>query len=65
METQSANAKIVTKLMFRLLPVQIVPAAVTYPAGPTNNIGIRMVFRLAKDVQYQSIPGLNVLTIKI
>ena len=32
---------------------------------PTKNIGIRMVFRLAKDVQYQSILGLNVLTIKI
>ncbi len=37
----------------------------TDPADPTKNIGIRMVFRLAKDVQYQSILGLNVLTIKI
>lgn len=34
-------------------------------ADPTKIIGIRMVFRLAKDVQYQSILGLNVLTIKI
>ena len=31
----------------------------------TKNIGIRMVFRLAKDVQYQNILGLNVLTIRI
>ena len=37
----------------------------TDSADPTENIGIRMVFRLAKDVQYQSILGLNVLTIKI
>ena len=37
----------------------------TDPADPTKNIGIRMVFRLAKDVQYQSILGLNVLTIRI
>ena len=37
----------------------------TDTADPTKNIGIRMVFRLAKDVQYQSILGLNVLTIKI
>ena len=35
------------------------------PADPTKNIGIRMVFRLAKDVQYQSILGLNVLTMRI
>ena len=33
--------------------------------GPDEKIGIRMVFRLAKDVQYQSLLGLNVLTIKI
>ena len=37
----------------------------TDPADPAKNIGIRMVFRLAKDVQYQSILGLNVLTLKI
>ena len=30
-----------------------------------KNIGIRMVFRTAKDVQYQNILGLNVLTIRI
>ncbi|MBO4289852.1 MAG: ATP-binding protein [Lachnospiraceae bacterium] len=30
-----------------------------------KNIGIRMVFRMAKDVQYQNILGLNVLTIRI
>ena len=31
----------------------------------TRNIGIRMVFRMARDVQYQNILGLNVLTIRI
>ena len=31
----------------------------------TRNIGIRMVFRISKDVQYQNILGMNVLTIKI
>jgi len=30
-----------------------------------RNIGIRMVFRIARDVQYQNILGLNVLTIRI
>ena len=32
---------------------------------PAKNIGIRMVFRTAKDVQYQNILGLNVLTLRI
>ena len=32
---------------------------------PVKNIGIRMVFRMAGDVQYQNILGLNVLTIRI
>ena len=31
----------------------------------TKNIGIRMVFSLAKDVQYQNMLGLNVLTLRI
>ena len=31
----------------------------------TTNIGIRMVFKIARDVQYQNILGLNVLTIRI
>ncbi len=31
----------------------------------TKNIGIRMVFRIAKDIQYQNILGMNVLTIRI
>ena len=31
----------------------------------TKNIGIRMVFGIARDVQYQNILGLNVLTIRI
>ena len=31
----------------------------------TKNIGIRMIFKIARDVQYQNILGLNVLTIRI
>ncbi len=31
----------------------------------TKNIGIRMVFRIARDVQYRNILGLNVLTLRI
>ena len=30
-----------------------------------KNIGIRMVYKIAKDVQYQNVLGLNVLTLKI
>ena len=30
-----------------------------------KNIGIRMIYRMAKDIQYQNILGLNVLTIRI
>ena len=32
---------------------------------PCKNIGIRMVYRMAKDIRYQNILGLNVLTIKL
>ena len=39
--------------------------SLTEPADPLKNIGIRMVFKMAKDVQYQNILGLNVLTIRI
>ena len=31
----------------------------------TRNIGIRLVFKIARDVQYQNLLGLNVLTIRI
>ena len=31
----------------------------------TKNIGIRMVFKIARDIQYQNMLGLNVLTIRI
>jgi len=31
----------------------------------TRNIGIRMIFKIAKDVQHQSVLGLNVLTVRI
>ena len=35
------------------------------PDDPTKNIGIRMIYRTARDVQYQNILGLNVLTVRI
>ncbi len=35
------------------------------PADPAKNVGIRMVFGMAEDVQYQNILGLNVLTVRI
>ncbi len=35
------------------------------PGDVSKNIGIRMVFKTAQDVQYQNILGLNVLTIRI
>ena len=31
----------------------------------TKNIGIRMVYKIARNIEYQNILGLNVLTIKI
>ena len=34
-------------------------------ADKTKNIGIRMVFRMASEVRYQNILGLNVLTVRI
>ena len=30
-----------------------------------SNIGIRMIFSILKDIEYQSILGMNVLTMKI
>ena len=30
-----------------------------------KNIGIRMMYRIASDIQYQSLMGLNVLTVRI
>lgn len=35
------------------------------PEDPAKNIGIRMVGSLARDIHYQNILGLNVLTVKI
>jgi anti-sigma regulatory factor (Ser/Thr protein kinase)/O-antigen/teichoic acid export membrane protein len=35
------------------------------PEDKTSNIGLRMVYRIAKDFTYQNVLGLNVLTIKI
>ena len=40
-------------------------AKLSDPDDPTKNIGIRMVFGIAQDVQYQNILGLNVLMIRI
>ena len=78
MTEHTANAKMVTKLLFRLLPIQIlrikddcVPFDPTErqkmadAEDKTKNIGIRMVFRMASEVRYQNILGLNVLTVRI
>ena len=124
MKREAYETRILTKLMFRLLPVQILLAAVacfaalfleemagnvaehgfmkdtkqhtidiriahkdgqvilrirddcvpfdpgerqkiSSPDDPVKNIGIRMVYQMAKKVEYQSILGLNVLTIRI
>ncbi len=35
------------------------------PDDPLKNIGIRMVYKMADEVQYQNILGLNVLTIRL
>ena len=37
-------------------------------AGPNDvakNMGLKLVFKIAKDVQYQNIFGMNVLTMRI
>ncbi len=39
--------------------------AITDTDDPAKNIGIRMIFKMAEDVNYQNILGLNVLTVKI
>ena len=39
--------------------------AMAPPDDPAKNVGVRLVFRIARDVQYQNILGLNVLTIRI
>ena len=38
---------------------------VTAPSDPASNIGIRLVFQIAESVEYQSVLGLNVLSIRI
>lgn len=37
----------------------------TRPEDPSRNIGIRVVFETAREVQYQNILGLNVLTVRL
>ena len=39
--------------------------SIVTPEDPTKNIGIRMVYSMAEDINYQNILGLNVLTIRI
>ena len=39
--------------------------AMVAPEDPAKNIGIRMVFKMASEVEYQNILGLNVLTARI
>ncbi len=38
---------------------------IAYPEDKTSNIGIRMIYNIAKDFSYQNVLGLNVLTIRI
>ena len=40
-------------------------ASIADPDDITKNIGIRMVYKIASDITYQNILGLNVLTIRI
>lgn len=40
-------------------------ASIADPEDITKNFGIRMVYSMAKDISYQNILGLNVLTIRI
>ena len=35
------------------------------PASPEHNIGTRIVFRIARKVEYQNLLGCNVLTITV
>ena len=37
----------------------------TDPADFMKNAGIRLIYRIARDVDYQNLLGLNVLTIRI
>ena len=39
--------------------------SIVTPEDPTKNIGIRMVYSMAEDINYQNILGLNVLSIRI
>ena len=38
---------------------------ITEGNDPVKNIGIRMIYRMAQDIRYQNLLGLNVLTIRI
>ena len=40
-------------------------AGMLTPDDPVKNIGIRLVFKIAKEVRYQNLLGLNVLTVRI
>jgi len=40
-------------------------AGIIDPEDPAKNIGIRMVFKTARDVEYRNMFGLNVLTVRI
>ena len=39
--------------------------AMAKPEDPAKNVGIRLVYQTARDIQYQNILGLNVLTVRI
>ena len=38
---------------------------ITDPSDPTKNIGVRMIYKIMHDIDYQNILGLNVLTIRV
>lgn len=62
MKAKDSSYQMIVRLMFRLLPIQIL---LTVIEDPVKNIGVRLVYNMAKNVQYQSVLGLNVLTITI
>ncbi len=72
-KSHSVDVRVVHKVAYVILLIKV--DCVPFDPGErqkiaegddiTRNIGIRMVFRMAKNVQYQNILGLNVLTISI
>ena len=69
---QLTNTKMLSAAMLRLLPIQVlmvIPGDFGVAPEEKNKdegkLGLRLVFGMAQDVQYQNILGLNILTIRI